>query len=114
LPGNRKCSRKAGDIGQPDRESGATGRQCPGPIASAQRYCRQTTRTLARHKLRHALTAEDRRVVRNWAWGVRIVYSACALTIFGFASLSQHSADASKDAAATAVTATADRNQRTR
>jgi hypothetical protein len=67
------------------------------------------------HKLRHALTAEDRRVVRNWAWGVLIVYSACALTIFGLASLSQqYSADASKEPAATAVTATADRNQRTR
>src|SRR6516225_6929345 len=35
-------------------------------------------------KLRHALTAEDRRVVRNWAWGVLVVYSACALTIFGW------------------------------
>src|SRR6516225_178961 len=67
------------------------------------------------HKLRHALTAEDRRVVRNWAWGVLIVYSACALTMFGLASLSQqHSADASKEPAATAVTATADRNQLTR
>jgi hypothetical protein len=66
------------------------------------------------HKLRHALTAEDRRVVRNWAWGVLIVYSACALTIFGLASLSQHSADASKEPAAAAVTATADRSQRTR
>lgn len=44
------------------------------------------------HKLRHALTAEDRRVARSWAWGVLIVYSACALTIFGLASLSQHSA----------------------
>ncbi len=44
------------------------------------------------HRLRRALTAEDRRVARNWAWGVLVVYSACA----------------------TAVTATADRNQRTR
>jgi hypothetical protein len=66
------------------------------------------------HKLRRALTVEDRRVVRNWAWGVLIVYGACALTIFGLASLSQHSATASKEPAATAVTATADRNQRTR
>jgi hypothetical protein len=66
------------------------------------------------HKLRHALTAEDRRVARNWAWSVLIVYSACALTIFGLASLIQHSADASKEPTATAVTATADRNQRTR
>jgi hypothetical protein len=39
------------------------------------------------------------------AWGVLIVYSACALTIFGLASMSQPSV--------TAVTATADRNQRT-
>ena len=66
------------------------------------------------HKLRHALTAEDRRVVRKWAWGVLIVYSACALTIFGLAGVSQHSAEAAKEPAATAVTATADRNQLTR
>jgi hypothetical protein len=60
------------------------------------------------------LTAEDRRVARSWAWGVLIVYSACALTIFGLASLIQHSAVASKEPAATAVTATTDRNQLTR
>jgi len=66
------------------------------------------------HKLRRALTAEDRCAVRNWAWGVLIAYSACALTIFGLASLSRHSANASKEPSATAVTATADRNQRTR
>jgi hypothetical protein len=57
------------------------------------------------------LTAEDRRVVRNWTWGVLIVYGAVALTVFGLASLTQNSADASKDPAATAVTAKADRNQ---
>jgi hypothetical protein len=57
------------------------------------------------HKFRRAVTAEERRVMRNWAWGVLIVYSACALTIFGLASMSQPSV--------TAVTATADRNQRT-
>jgi hypothetical protein len=45
---------------------------------------------------------------------VLIVYSACALTIFGLASLIQHSAVASKEPAATAVTATTDRNQLTR
>ena len=66
------------------------------------------------HKLCHALTAEDRRVARSWAWGVLIVYSACALTVFGLASLIQHSADASKEPAATAVTATTNRNQLTR
>jgi hypothetical protein len=66
------------------------------------------------HKLRRALTAEDRRVARNWAWGVLIVYGACALTIFGLASLSQHSGKGPKEPAATARTATADRNQRTR
>jgi hypothetical protein len=66
------------------------------------------------HKLRQALTAEDRRVARNWAWGVLIVYSACALTIFGLASLIQHSVVASKEPAATAVMATTERNQLTR
>jgi hypothetical protein len=66
------------------------------------------------HKLRRALTAEDRRVARNWAWGVLVVYSACALTIFAVASLSQHLANGPKEPAATAVTATADKNQRTR
>jgi len=54
------------------------------------------------------------RIARSWAWGVLIVYSVCALTIFGLASLIQHSADASKEPAATAVTATTDRNQLTR
>ena len=64
------------------------------------------------HRLRGALTAEDRRAARNWAWGVLVVYSACALTIFALVSLSQHSANGPEPA--TAVTATADRNQRTR
>ena len=40
-----------------------------------------------------------------------IVYGAVALTVFGIASLTQHSADGSKDPAGTAVTAKADRNQ---
>jgi hypothetical protein len=53
-------------------------------------------------------------VARNWAWGVLVVYSACALTIFALVSLSQHSANGPKEPPATAVTATADRNQRTR
>jgi len=57
------------------------------------------------------LTAEDRRVVRNWTWGVLIVYGAVALTVFGVASLTQHSANGSKVPAGTAVTAKADRNQ---
>jgi hypothetical protein len=69
---------------------------------------------LIMHKLRHTLTAEDRRVVRNWAWGVLIVYSTCALTIFGLARLSQHLANGLKEPSATAATATADKNQRTR
>ena len=64
------------------------------------------------HRLQRALTAEDRRVARNWAWGVLVVYSACALTI-ALVSLSHHSANG-PEPAATAVTATADRNQRTR
>ena len=66
------------------------------------------------HRLRRALTEEDRRVARNWAWGVLVIYSAYALTVFGLVSLSQHSANGPKEPAATAVTATADRNQRTR
>ena len=33
------------------------------------------------------LTAGDRRVVRNWTWGVLIVYGTIALTVFGLASL---------------------------
>jgi hypothetical protein len=57
------------------------------------------------------MTAEDRRVVRNWTWGVLIVYGAVALTVFGLASLARHSADGSKAPDATAVTAKADRNQ---
>ena len=68
------------------------------------------------HKsFRGALTAEERRVVRNWTWGVLIVYGAFALTVFGLAGLSQHLANESKDPAATAVTAAAaDGNQRNR
>ena len=57
------------------------------------------------------LSTEDRRMVRNWTWGVLILYGAVALTVFGFASLSRHGSDGSKDPAATAVTAKADRNQ---
>jgi hypothetical protein len=64
--------------------------------------------------LRRMLTAEERRVVRNWTWGVLIVYSAVALTVFGLASLTQLLANGSKERAATAVTATADRSQRSR
>ena len=59
------------------------------------------------HRLRRAPTAEDRRVVRNWTRGVLIVYGAFALIVFGLASLSQHSADGSKDAAARALTTVA-------
>ena len=66
------------------------------------------------HRLRRTPTAEDRRVARNWAWGVLVVYSACALTIFALVSLSQHSANGPKEPPATAVTATADRTQRAR
>ena len=68
------------------------------------------------HKsFRGTLTADDRRVVRNWTWGVLIVYGAFALTVFGLVSLSQHLANGSKDPAATAVTAAAaDRHQRNR
>jgi hypothetical protein len=68
------------------------------------------------HKsFRGTLTAEDRRVVRNWTRGVLIVYGTFALIVFGLASLSQHLANGSKDPAATAVTsAAADKNQRNR
>jgi hypothetical protein len=57
------------------------------------------------------LTAEDRRVVRNWTWGVLLIYGAAALTVFGLASLTQHSAGRSKSPAATEMTAEANRNQ---
>jgi hypothetical protein len=56
------------------------------------------------------LSTEDRRMVRNWTWGVLIVYGVVALTVFGLASLTQHGADGSKDPAATEMTAKADRN----
>jgi hypothetical protein len=66
------------------------------------------------HKsFRDSLTAEDRRVVRNWTRGVVIAYGALALIILGFANLSHHFANGSKDPAATAITsAAADKNQR--
>jgi hypothetical protein len=57
------------------------------------------------------LTAEDRRVVRNWTWGVLLIYGAAALTVFGLASLTQHLAGGSKSPAATEMTAEANRNQ---
>jgi hypothetical protein len=68
------------------------------------------------HKpFRSRLTAEDRRVVRNWARGVVIVYGASALIVLGFASLSHHFANGSKGPAATAVmSAAADKNQQQR
>ena len=68
------------------------------------------------HKsFRHATTAEDRRVMRKWTYGVLIVYGASALILLGAASLSQHSADGSKEPAAAAVTAAkASRNQASR
>jgi hypothetical protein len=68
------------------------------------------------HKsFRGPLTAEDRRVVRNWTRGVVIVYGALALIVLGFASLSRHFVNGSKGPAATAVTsAAADKNQRQR
>jgi hypothetical protein len=67
------------------------------------------------HKsFRGPLTAEDRRVVRNWTRGVVIVYGALALIVLGFASLSHRFANGSKGPAATAVSAVADKNQRER
>jgi hypothetical protein len=67
------------------------------------------------HKsFRPSLTAEGRRVVRNWACGVLIVYRALALAAFGLVTLSQRLADESKDPAAAAVTATSGGNQRIR
>jgi hypothetical protein len=56
------------------------------------------------------LSTEDRRMVRNWTWGVLILYGAVALTVFGLASLTQPGSDGSKDPAATEMTAKADRN----
>jgi hypothetical protein len=41
---------------------------------------------MKRESFWRTLTAEDRRVVRNWTWGVLIVYGAAALTVFGLAS----------------------------
>jgi hypothetical protein len=68
------------------------------------------------HKsFRGLLTAEDRRVVRNWTRGVVIVYGALALIVLGLANLSHYFANGSKGPAATAVTtAAADKNQRQR
>ena len=66
---------------------------------------------MKRESFWHTLTAEDRRVVRNWTLGVLLIYGTVALTVFGLAGLTQHSADGSKGPAATAVTAKADRNQ---
>ena len=57
------------------------------------------------HKsFRRAPTAEERRVVRNWTFGVLIVYGAVVLAAFGLASLIPH--PGSKEPVAT-VTATA-------
>jgi hypothetical protein len=56
------------------------------------------------------LSTEDRRMVRNWTWGVLILYGAVALTVVGLASLTQPRSDGSKDPAATEMTAKADRN----
>jgi hypothetical protein len=68
-----------------------------------------------RKSFRGTLTAEDRRVMRNWTRGVVIVYGALALIVFGLAGLSQHFGNGSKGPAATAVTTTAaDKNQRYR
>ena len=68
------------------------------------------------HKsFRRTLTTQERRLVRNWTWGVLTVYGGLALTLLGLVSLSQHLANASKEPTLTAVTAaTADRNQRNR
>ena len=67
------------------------------------------------HKsFRRSPTAEERRVVRNWAWSVLIVYSAVVLAAFGLVTLSQRLANESKDPAAAPLTATADGNQRAR
>jgi hypothetical protein len=54
---------------------------------------------------RRSPTAEERRVVRKWTYGVAVVYGACALILFGVASLSQHLAGGSKEPAVTAATA---------
>src|SRR5438876_558495 len=48
-------------------------------------------------RLRRAPTAKARLAARNWAEGVLVVSSACALTIFALASLHQHSANGPKD-----------------
>jgi hypothetical protein len=59
---------------------------------------------------RRTLSTEDRRMVRNWTCAVLILYGVVALTVVGFASLTQHGANGSKDPAATEMTAKADRN----
>jgi hypothetical protein len=65
------------------------------------------------HKaFRRALRTEERRVVRNWTWGVLIVYGTLALAVFGIVGLTHHSDPGSKDRAAAAVAATADKNHR--
>jgi hypothetical protein len=65
------------------------------------------------HKsFRQAATAEDRRVMQKWTYGVLIVYGAFAVILLGVASLSQHSPGGSKEPTAAAVTAAkASRNQ---
>jgi hypothetical protein len=64
---------------------------------------------------RGTLTAEDRRMIRNWTRGVVIVYGVLTLIVLGLASLSQHFGNGLKGPAATAVTtAAADKNQRHR
>jgi hypothetical protein len=74
-----------------------------------------TMEALMMHRsFRRSPTAEERRVVRNWAWYVLIVYSAVVLAAFGLVTLSQRLANESKDPAAAQLTATADGNQRAR
>ena len=61
------------------------------------------------HKLfRDSLTAEDRRVVRNWTRGVVLLYGALALIVLGFAGLSHHFGNGSK-VPATTTSAAADK-----
>ena len=63
------------------------------------------------HKsFRRAPTAEERRVVRNWTFGVLIVYGAVVLAAFGLASLIPH--QGSKEPVAVTATAGASKTSR--
>jgi hypothetical protein len=67
---------------------------------------------MVRKAFKHVLSSEDRRVVRNWTWGVLIFYAAVALTGLGFVSVMQHLPDKSNNLAAAAAIAASSRSDR--